>query len=153
MPFFLTSEVHSELDQTGTGYQHASDILSMFEEPNLGHSGNAGSGGSAICSDPTRPLGADMAYAPNDFNFHISPMLSPSVNHGSNPQISSHTMAPQHQQGTGVHLPTNDLPQNNSEAFSFFHHTGYTNQNQSSSIARNGQSNYPAFGTWGVDGG
>ena len=163
MPFFLT-EVPSELDQTGTGYQHTSGIHPMFEQPSLGHPGNAGSqsGGSAMCSDPTRPLGANMAYPPHDFNLHISPMLPPSVNHGSNPPISSHTFAPQHQRGTGVHPPTNNLSQNNFGAIPFFHHTGYTNlidfadpmqQNQPSGIARNGQSTFPAFGTWGVDGG
>ena len=136
----------------------------MFEKPNIGHPGNAGSlsGGSAMCSDPTGPLGANMAYPPHDFNLHISPVLPPSVNHGSNPPISSHTIAPQHQRGTAVHLPTNDLSQSNFGAFPLFHHTAYTNlvgladpmqQSQSSSIARNGQSNYPAFGTWGMDGG
>lgn len=161
--FFFT-ETHSELDQTGTGYHHTSDILSMFDAQDYGHPGNAGLSGSLsdMFSDLTRPPEANMVYPPHNFNPHVNLIPPPSVNHVSNPPIPPHTIAPQHQGGTGVHLPTSGLSQNKFGTFPLFHSTSYTTpvsledamqQSQSSNTAINGQSHFSAAGPWVVGGG
>ena len=146
-------------DLTETGCQDANDLPSISGDPDVEHFGNPRPfeplrGVSATCPDPMWSIEPNMVH---HSNFHISTIPTPSVNHGSNPPISSHTITPRHQWGTGVHLPTNGLSQNNFGAIPSFLNlvdsADAMQQNSPSSIARNGQSNYPAFEIWGADGG
>ena len=102
-----------------------------------------------------------MAYPPQDFKFQSGPMPSPSMNHGLNPSIPSHSVTQQHQWGTGGNFPKGDLSQNHFGAPPLFGPAGYANpvalahlmqQSQSSSTTGNSQSNFPAPGIQVVDG-
>lgn len=151
--------------QTETECQHASDLPSISDGPNVEHFGNPGSseplpGVSGTCPRPMRSIEPDMARQPQDSNFHISTIPTPSINYGSSPPISLHTIAPQYQRGADLHLPTSGLSQNNFGASPLLNPTIYSGLfrladpmqlSQSSNTARDGQSDVPAFGTWVVD--
>jgi len=105
-------------DQTETGYQHASDLPSISDDPIVEHFGNPGPSGplpgvSGTCPDPIWSIEPNMAHQPQDSNFQISTIPTPSMSHESNPPISSRTISLQHQRGTGIHLPTSGRSQNN----------------------------------------
>lgn len=164
---FISLRSIPEFDQTRTGYQHTSDLSSIYDDPNLGHSGNAGPpgpqpGGHDMFPDFPWPLDANMTYPTQDFNFQMNPIPPTAVNHGSNPAILPHTVPQQHQWGTGGHFSPVNLSQNDFGATPLFGPAGYTNpiglpdlmqQSRSSSTVRNGQSNFPESGTRAVDGG
>lgn len=165
--YFISLRSIPEFDQTRTSYQHTSDLSSVFDDPNLGHSGNAEPsgpqpGGPDMFPDFPWPIDANMAYPTQDFNFQINPIPPTSMNHESNSAIHSHTVPQQHQWGTGGHFPTVNLSRNDFGAPPLFGPAGYTNpvgltdllhQNQSLSTVRNGQRDFPASGTQVVDGG
>jgi len=155
-----------ELDQIGTTYQYTGDLDSTLDDPNLGQFGNyelSGPlpGGYGMYLDPTTALAANVADQPPAFNINIGTVLTPSMNNGFNPSISSHMATHQHQSGTGIHFLTSDPSQNNFEAPPLSNHEIYANQagladlvrqNRSSNAVRNSQSNIPPSGTWPVDG-